>query len=269
MPQAIPSLDFLIREPAAQYHALAGDYLSSHLLADYRKCPLLFDLKRRRLIRDEDRPAYVIGQAGHTLILEGYQRFLDEYVVGGPINPKTGEPYGQNTKAFAEWQAAQGKTVLTAEQFCLIEQMATSVRKHALAAELLAVGVAEGVVRAEYCGLMCQVRLDWLNPLAGIADLKTCDDLTWFESDARRYGYAHQMAFYRAVLAQAVHSLVPVYFVAVEKREPHRTGVWRVSDDTLAIAQQENEAAIGRLQRSLETGIWETGYEGLRFFDAA
>jgi hypothetical protein len=60
-----------------------------------------------------------------------------------------------------------------------------------------------------------------------------------------------------------------VYFVAVEKREPHRTGVWRVSDDTLAIAQQENEAAIGRLQRSLETGIWETGYEGLRFFDAA
>jgi hypothetical protein len=60
-------VDVLIREPAAQYHALAGDYLSSHLLADYRKCPQLFDRKRRRQIQDEERPAYVIGQAGHTL----------------------------------------------------------------------------------------------------------------------------------------------------------------------------------------------------------
>jgi hypothetical protein len=35
-------------------------------------------------------------------------------------------------------------------------------------------------------------------------DLKTCDDLTWFEADSRRYGYAHQLAFYRAVLKKAL-----------------------------------------------------------------
>jgi hypothetical protein len=265
----MPSLDFLIHEPAAQYHALAGDFLSSHLLADYCKCPLLFDLKRRRKIQNEDRPAYVLGSASHTLILEGYQRFMDEYVIGGPINPKTGEPYGQSTKAFAEWQAAQGKTVLTAEQFCLIEKMAQSVRGHSVAADLLAIGVAEGVVRAEYCGVMCQIRMDWLNPLVGIVDLKTCDDLTWFESDARRYRYAHQMAFYRAVLERVTGIKVPVHFLAVEKREPHRAGVWRVADDTLAIAQQENEAAIGRLKQCMATNEWPTGYEECRLFEAA
>ena len=67
---------------------------------------------------------------------------------------------------------------------------------------LLEYGEPEGVVRADYCGMPCQIRMDWFEPHHGIVDLKTCDDLTWFEADARRYGYAHQLAFYRAVLAQ-------------------------------------------------------------------
>ena len=59
-------------------------------------------------------------------------------------------------------------------------------------------------------------------------DLKTCDDLTWFEADARKLGYLHQMAFYRAVLAQVLDGLlVPVHIIAVEKKEPFRCGVWR------------------------------------------
>ena len=65
-------------------------------------------------------------------------------------------------------------------------------------------GEAEGVVRAKYCDLPCQIRMDWFDAHQGIVDLKTCDDLTWFEADARRYGYAHQLAFYRAVLAQVI-----------------------------------------------------------------
>ena len=38
---------------------------------------------------------------------------------------------------------------------------------------------------------------------------------------------------------------------------------------TLSIAQQENEAAIGRLKRCLESRTWPTGYEEPRLFDAA
>ena len=43
---------------------------------------------------------------------------------------------------------------------------------------------------------------------------------------------------------------------AVEKKEPYRCGVWQVAEDSLASAQRENEAAIGRLLRCEETGIW-------------
>ncbi len=77
------------------------------------------------------------------------------------------------------------------------------------------------------------------------------------------------MAFYRAVLAQAVGQDVPVHVVAVEKKEPFRCGVWRVSDDTLAIARGENEAAIERWKIARETNTWRTGYEDIRLLDCA
>jgi RecB family exonuclease len=48
--------------------------LSSHLLADFRRCPLLYYRKRLGLVPDEDRPAYLLGHAAHTLILERLKR---------------------------------------------------------------------------------------------------------------------------------------------------------------------------------------------------
>jgi len=270
IPRSLPSL--LVSEPADVYHASAKDFLSSHRLGDFRRCPLLYHWKQTGLSKDEDRPAYQIGRAAHTLTLEGRQKFLSEYAIGGPINEKTCQPYGANTKAFAEWAAAQGKPVLTEEQAALIEQMAAGVLSHELARQLLAKGVAEAVVRAEWHGVPCQIRMDFLSDLPGaaIVDLKTADDLTWFEADARRYGYPHQLAFYRSVLAAAARldpREVPVHLIAVEKKEPFRAGVWRMGEDVLAVAQKENEEAVKRLRQCRESGFWPTGYEDPRTLD--
>lgn len=259
---------FLLFESAEAYQARAVEYLTSHQLADFRRCPLLYHKKKLGLVEDEDRPAFLVGRALHTLVLEGRHAFEDQYAVGGPVNPKTGELYGSNTKAFAEWAAAQGKPVLTVQQHDLVERMAEGVRGHGLAGDLLSEGVPEGVVRAEYCQLPCQIRMDWFDPHRGIVDLKTCDDLDWFESDARRYSYVYQVAFYRAVLAQVSSRYQPVFFIAIEKREPFRCGVWRVHSDIVNQAQRENEAAIERLRQCLASDTWGTGYESLRLFDA-
>jgi hypothetical protein len=261
------SLARLEVEPAAVYHAKAKDYLSSHALAAFRRCPLLFHKKKQGLIEDKDSPAYLLGRAAHTLILEGRDAFEAEYAFGGPTNPKTGKPFGTNTKAFADWAAAVGKPVLSDDQLAVVEQMASGVAMNEVAIALLRYGQAEGVVRIEYRGLPCQIRIDWLNPEHGIVDLKTCDDLTWFEADARRFEYVHQLAFYRAVLAQAVGELVTVHIVAVEKKEPFRCGVWRVGQDVLAIAQEDNEQAMDRLLTCYATDVWPTGYEDIRMFD--
>lgn len=263
-------LAVLVAEPAEAYHARSEEYLSSHQLADFMRCPYLYHKKQAGLLDDRDSNTLLVGRAAHVRFLEGQDAYRREFAIGGPINPTTGRPFGTGTKAFAEWTQAQAKPVLTLEQAALIEQMAHGVAMNDRAVDLLVYGQAEGVVRAEYSGVRCQIRLDWLNPHAGIVDLKTCDDLTWFEADAKRYGYPRQMAFYRAVLAQALcGQLVPVHMVAIEKKEPFRCGVWRLSDETLAIAQRENEAAIGRLKQCRQTGRWPTGYEDTRILSVA
>ncbi len=264
---ASKSDSWLIRENESEYRSKAETHLTSHALADFRKCPELYRKKAQGLILDEDRPAYLVGRAAHTLILEGIERFEADYAVGGPVNPNTGRPYGSQTKAWAEWAAAVGKEVLTDNQYVLILNMAASIGIHQVAAQLLEKGVAEGVVRTGYCGLPSQSRLDYFTFERGIIDLKSCDDLTWFESDARRYGYLHQVAFYQAVAECASSTRFPVHIIAVEKKEPFRSGVWRVGDDVLGQARKENEAAIERLKRCREADVWPTGYEEVRVFD--
>jgi hypothetical protein len=262
-------LDVLATESEHEYHAKAGEYLSSHQLLDFMKCPLLHFRKREGLVEDKESPAYLVGRAAHVRILEGRDVYEARFALGGPINDKTGRPFGANTKAFAEWAVAQGKPVLSQEQVDLVEQMASGVAMNDEAIDLLLYGRAEGVVRATYAATACQIRIDWTHPHRGIVDLKTCDELDWFEADARRYRYTHQMAFYQAVLAVVIGESVPVHIVAVEKREPFRCGVWRVSDGALAVARQENEAAIRRLRVCRQKEMWPTGYEGTRVLDVS
>ncbi|HNO77611.1 MAG TPA: PD-(D/E)XK nuclease-like domain-containing protein [Phycisphaerae bacterium] len=263
-------LNILECEPADEYHARSKENLSSHQLLDFIKCPLLYRRKALGLIDDRDSTAYMVGRAAHVRILEGREVLKTRFAIGGPINPRTNKPFGANTKAFTEWSAAQGKPVLSHEQVDLIEQMARGVSLNNEAVDLLLYGRAEGVVRAVYCGMPCQIRIDWVHPHRGIVDFKTCDDLTWFESDARRFGYHRQMAFYRTILAQVLDALlVPVHLIAIEKKEPYRCGVWRISDDTLAIAQRDNEAAIRQLKDCQFRDYWPTGYEEMRVLNVA
>jgi hypothetical protein len=257
----------IIGESDKEYHAKADNFLSSHALADFRKCPMLYRKKRMGLIEDEDRPAYLLGRALHTLVLEGRSKFEAEYAVGGPVNPKTGELFGSQTKAWAEWAEMQGRPVLTLIQFDLIENMAEGVKAHGLAAELLSEGVPEAVLRTTYHDIPCQIRMDWFDPHRSLVDLKTCDDLTWFESDAKRYGYIYQLAFYRAIVMHVLGIPMPVHLIAIEKKEPFRCGVWLIPPFSLDQAQKENDAAIERLKRCQLAGIWPSGYEECRVFD--
>ena len=272
MPQSerndlVIDLNVLAAEPADDYHAKAGQYLSSHQLLDFMACPWLYRKKQLGLIEDRDTPALLVGRATHCRILEGYDAFAAQFAIGGPINKSTGKPYGKDTKAFREWARAQGKPGVHHDDLGLIENLSHGVAMNTEAVDLLLYGRSEGVVRADYCGTPCQIRIDWVHPHRGIVDLKTTADLTWFENETKRRRYHNQMAFYQAVLAQVIDQLVPVYIVAVEKAEPFRCGVWQVSNNTLAIARQENEAAIRRLCRAWEIDAFPTGYEEVRVMD--
>lgn len=260
--------NFILQIPADEYHAetKTGKYLSSHMLGDFRNCPELYRKKLAGEYVEPESQAYLLGRAAHSLILEGRAAFDAEFVVSdGPLNPKTGECFGKATKAYGEWLASQDHTVISGKDFGFLVKLQTSVWLHQEASELLTNGVAEGVIRTEYEGEPCQIRMDFYNNKGEIIDLKTCDDLRWFESDFKRYGYGYQLAFYRAVLRQCCGENRPCYVIAGEKREPFRCGVWRITEEALELAEAENKAAIHRLHECRKTNIWPTGFEGLRF----
>ena len=265
----ISDLSFLIEEPFEVYLAKAADHLTSSLLKDFRRNPLLYFKRKHGLAVRKDTKDLMIGRATHALVLEGRATFDAQYAVGGPVNPNTGKPFNANSKAYKQWAAAHGKPVLKVDEGTMIVEMNAAVRSHAVAGELLAEGMPEGVVRADYRDVACQIRVDWFNPQHGIIDLKTCNNLTYFESDAKKFGHIHQAAFYQAVVGQAVGNLaeIPVHIIAVEKQEPYRCGVWRLAPDVLKHARKENEQAMERLKRCEETAHWPTGYESVRTFD--
>lgn len=260
-------LEHLIIEPEPVYDARSADHLSSHALGDFRQNPRLFRDKELGLVHEPESADFILGRAVHCRVLEGADELAVRFAIGGPINPRTGKPCGQGSKAFAKWAADLGKDFLTHDQEELVRTMAHAARNHPLVPSLLSEGQAEGVIRCDYAGLPCQGRFDWVHPGCGLVDLKTCEDLTWFESDARRFGYAHQMAFYRALIREATGATVPVHLIAVEKRCPNRCGVWHMTGEVLDQAERENLAAMRRLEVCRENDEWPTGYEDIRYFD--
>ena len=103
-------------EPADEYHARSrnGEYLSSHLLDDFRKSPLLYHKKVNGEIEPEDSTAFLFGRAVHALALEGIEAFQNEFIVSdGPVNEKTGKVYGKTSGAYQDWLATQDKDVIS------------------------------------------------------------------------------------------------------------------------------------------------------------
>jgi hypothetical protein len=224
----------------------------------------------------------ILGRAAHTLILEGRKVFDESYAVGGPINEKTGKEYGRDTQAYEKWLAVQktekGSSLeaITSEQWYVVSNMARAVHQHEEAAMLLRSGVAERVVRTSLYDVSVQIRMDWFTEIgndAVVVDLKTCDDLDSFVYDAKKYLYGIQFAFYRLALSKAVYEefkaapQIDAYAIAVEKKEPFRVGVFKVSDDTLDFWNKKIDVLLKNVRTSTETGEWPTLYEDIRLLE--
>lgn len=263
--------DCIIHEPEDRYHARSksGEYLSSHMLATFQEMPYRYYARISGLLHEPKKQEYTFGSAAHKMILEGHDAFNETYVVSdGPINERTGKPYGTDSKAYSDWLSIQPGEVITTTDYDQIMTMKQSIDNHPeITRDVLRPGgIAEGVVRAELEGVPCQIRMDLFHPETGIVDLKTCRDISFFAYDMRSFGYAFQMAFYRAVLRAATGIEYPVNIVAVDKTPFCISGYWHIPPAELDIAERINTAAIRRLKECREIGKWPTGYERKQIF---
>jgi hypothetical protein len=260
----IEDLGFLVHEPEEEYRARSNEYLDCEQLGDFREDAFLYNKRQRGLVPPRPRYEDEVDRATVVRILRGREHYEAQYAFGGPINPRTGEPFNRYSSEYEKWAAEQNRPVLTREQAELIDHIDFGFRTHEVAKRLLSQGVAHGVVRSRVCGVPCQARFDWLNPKQGIVAVVTCDRLTYVESHLRSNGPTHRLAFERAALEQAVGKKVPVHLIAVEKRQPHRCGVWVLSERLLRRAEKENAEAITRLMTCHRQNRWPTGYETVR-----
>lgn len=259
--------DDFIWEESSVYHAQAADYLSSHQLTDYIRSPYTYWYKRNVAEKKAEAPSFFLGRAVHQYILEGEEVFNEHYITGGPINERTGKPYGTETKKYAEWlaeQEAEGKEGISDTDFQTAQVCSANVRAHKVARVLLEKGFGEATVRAGYMHVPCQIRMDWFNPELGLVDLKTCRNIDRFSYDFKDFLYANQMSFYQEVFNSQFGYKPSVFVIATEVTEPYRVGVFKLTDGTLAEARLQNETYIPKFMESKRTEVYPTLYEELR-----
>ena len=262
--------DKLFIEDESLYHSQAGKpYLSSHLLAEFRRCPFIYSKVLAKEHKQPDSDAFALGRAFHTLVLEGEPEFKKRFEWRSPVNSKTGSPYGDGTKAYKEWSTItrqQGLEPVSADQAELSYRMADSIQNHEGASELLErAQYRERVARQMYAGHFCQIRIDACGEDVGIVDLKSCKSLDSFTYDAKKFGYNYQLAFYDRVLELTELGFASlVHIIAVEKVYPYRCGVWEVPTIEVEEAQEENEMFMRELHKCLENNNWPTRFEETR-----
>jgi hypothetical protein len=115
-----------------------------------------------------------------------------------------------------------------------------------------------------------QCRSDWFNPdgceltegRAYVADLKTVESLddesfSNFERAVFRFGYHRQAGFYLPLITELWSK--PVFdfvFIVVEKCEPFGVAVFKLTDDAVALGQDETVADLRDLKRCIDSDTW-------------
>lgn len=239
--------------PEADYHAHPS--IGSSTAKLFTKSPTLFGDAIRGLYRTPDSPAFQIGRIVHMAVLEP-DRFAEQVTSAGPINPKTGSPYGRDTKAWAEWQALNpGIIVVDKWVHLAIDRMPQVV------ADIYRDGVAESSAFVNFaCGVDAKCRPDWL---AGtdITDLKTIDDVDRAEQSISRFKYWLSHAWYRAVMKQMTGKAHSMRFVFVEKKPPYRWRIVTLDAAYVTWADEQVDTLLGDLGQRLKNDDWSDSAE--------
>lgn len=273
-------LPFRIQRDANNYYHDQTSYISSSAIKRICKQSVLHHLEAARPTGN----ALTVGSALHTLVLEP-ELFLNEFLVlDEVINKRT--KVGKAT--LARWHATAAETnrdILEKSDYEMICKMKTSVEKCAINKHMIANSeIEKSFYVDDFHGCRVRIRPDAYcaspdETVAGaptkpyVMDLKSCQDASprAFKGDMYKYGYHIQAAFYLDVLsytckAWAAHKGLPdfpvfndFYFMAVEKKRPYATQLYKLSDQLVADGRQKYLKALRLWKHFLETNE-VTGY---------
>jgi hypothetical protein len=244
----------------AEYHASEG--ISRSMLMEFKRSPYHYWYKYISGLaeKEEATPAMNLGNAVHTLVLEE-TKFDDEfYIINQATRPRRNTPPHEKMMANA-----QGKIILTRDEYLQAAQMALAVKDNYDASSLLQDCLVEQSIyfTHELTGWQVKARPDAMIGHV-VIDLKTTADASMraFKGSAVRYGYFLQAAMVGEALKSINQHMEHFVFIPVEKVKPYCVAIYIADDESIAHGlSQFDELMIG-LAKCLESGVWP-GY-GLR-----
>jgi hypothetical protein len=218
-------------ESHADYHA--NPAIGSTMAKLARKSMRLFNDVHSGLAPSIDKPAFQVGRLVHMRVLEP-DRYMTHTTATGPVNEKTGKPYGRDTQAFAAWQAAHPDVIVVEPWIdCLCERMPDAVK------DVFRDGKPEVTIRTQYNDFLAvQARPDWLRG-GDIWDLKTIDDVDKWEGAVRRLDYWFSAGWYQMTMRAEGLKPGAWRWIFAEKSWPYRWRVVRMSQAYLDHAHEE------------------------------
>ncbi len=244
---------------------------------DYKRIPAINSSRLKRATRsmahvlasldeaDKDSKAKAFGRLVHTVLLEP-DRLKD--TIDPPINKTTNKPYGVETKAYAEFVAANpGKMVVDPEDTAHCVKIMEKVAAHPIAGPIIDFArtqrgsskrLTELTLIWERHGVLCKARVDIAKTGDCWADVKTCDDARpeAFARSVETYAYDIQYAMYRDGLNALGSVPLPFRWIAVETNGSHELMVHEPSDDWKATAIASYELAIKKYADCVKSGKW-------------
>lgn len=217
-------------------------------------------LKSKQLFRDaitgdyrvKDSAAFVSGRLLHLAALEP-EKFAALTTTTGPINPKTGLPFGRESKAFAEWQADHPQITV------IDEWIGRSIsRCPAAVLEILtAPGEAEAsVIRDTGLSFEAKARPDWWVDRRCIYDLKSCKDIDQAERDVAKFHYWFSEGWYRAWCKDETGQTQDFAWIFAEKHPPFRWRIVRPDACYRMYSDDQVERILAALADGYRTGDW-------------
>lgn len=210
----------------------------------------------------EENEAFTLGAYLHALLLDP-ESIATNFIALGDIDRRTKE-------GKAEWESAQRRAGLSGARIItrpLVQQataMAQAVRENPAAAQLLnTLTEREITIIGEIGGRPAKAKVDGIVRLAGaciVLDVKTTDSAAPrdFAASAAKFGYFHQAAFYRRLVEQNVSVMDDFVILAVEKKAPYLTAVYRVPFHAIETADRRIDELVERWWQVAEGD--RTGY---------
>ncbi len=248
----------------AEYHASTRVSNSDLTLFNISPCDYYAFKMAPERPAHKSTPALELGTAVHMAVLEP-ALFSETYLMAPPIDRRT-----KAWKEFAE--SVGGRKILSSDDFAKIEAMASSVRGHPIAGELIEESQREvsALWTDRETGVPCRARPDVLSLSRRIVlDLKTTADVSYhaFSKSAINYKY-HRQGFWYSSGLNALTGTAPgegfdFAIIAVQSSYPFTSAIYELDADLFSIAEIEMRDELRRLSECRTSGLWPTGLEGI------